>query len=286
MGFLTNPKVQRHEVNARGRDFIVGDLHGCRSMLDTMLFHVGFDRTKDRLFSTGDLVDRGPDSEGCLELLREPWFYPVLGNHDAMLIAWIYGGRIDARCRRYEDAFVNNKGWKWVRRFTRSSEFLPLLEQVPLVLVVGSTTQDSPSERFHVAHAELLGSSLWSDALLDAPKEEQQKIWSEKRFIAGFDGIGDGIDAVLWGRELRICGDGFPDRDDPTLSTTYVGHTITVLRENPPKLLRRASHVFLDTGAYRAEAEPNGRHGLSLWCHQERRGWHFDRNTFSNISMA
>jgi serine/threonine protein phosphatase 1 len=63
-------KVRQHALNYDGRDFIVGDLHGCRSMLDELLEHANFDPQKDRLFSTGDLVDRGPDSVGCLELLR------------------------------------------------------------------------------------------------------------------------------------------------------------------------------------------------------------------------
>jgi hypothetical protein len=50
--------IERHAANGRGRDFIVGDLHGCRAMLDALLVHVGFDPDRDRLFSVGDLMDR------------------------------------------------------------------------------------------------------------------------------------------------------------------------------------------------------------------------------------
>ena len=38
--FLESQSVAIHHiVNTDGRDFIVGDLHGCRSMLDALLEH-------------------------------------------------------------------------------------------------------------------------------------------------------------------------------------------------------------------------------------------------------
>src|SRR3546814_1255791 len=57
--------------NDIGRDFIVGDLHGCLDLLQAELTRIEFDRSKDRLFSVGDLVDRGPDSMGCLRRSEE-----------------------------------------------------------------------------------------------------------------------------------------------------------------------------------------------------------------------
>lgn len=72
--------------NELGRDFVVGDIHGCYELLVGQLRYVGFDKNKDRLFSVGDLVDRGPDSERCLDLLKMPWFYMVRGNHEEMMI--------------------------------------------------------------------------------------------------------------------------------------------------------------------------------------------------------
>ena len=49
---------------------------------------IGFDKTKDRMFSVGDLPDRGIDSYGTLQLLNESWFYPVLGNHEQMFYSY------------------------------------------------------------------------------------------------------------------------------------------------------------------------------------------------------
>lgn len=49
--FLKNqPAVIHHSPNTQGRDFIVGDLHGCRAVLDALLAHVGFDGSRDKLF--------------------------------------------------------------------------------------------------------------------------------------------------------------------------------------------------------------------------------------------
>ena len=75
-------------ANNSGRDFVVGDLHGHYGILLAALDNVNFDKTCDRLFSVGDLVDRGPKSFECLSLLDEDnhsWFYAVKGNHEVMM---------------------------------------------------------------------------------------------------------------------------------------------------------------------------------------------------------
>lgn len=64
---------------------VFGDVHGCidefSEMLDILEFE-GF----DKIVSLGDLVDRGPDSPGCVFLWKEiSEKYPgimILGNHD------------------------------------------------------------------------------------------------------------------------------------------------------------------------------------------------------------
>ncbi|HEI8866659.1 TPA: metallophosphoesterase [Serratia odorifera] len=74
--------------NRRGRDFAVGDLHGCLRPLQSLLNHVAFDRQHDRLIAVGDLIDRGEHSLPCLELLTQDWFYAVRGNHEARALEW------------------------------------------------------------------------------------------------------------------------------------------------------------------------------------------------------
>lgn len=83
--------VSHYEDNKQGRDFIVGDIHGCFALLRKAMDKVGFDESCDRLFSVGDLVDRGPRSEEAVEWLRHPWFHAVRGNHEQMAINFVNG---------------------------------------------------------------------------------------------------------------------------------------------------------------------------------------------------
>lgn len=68
--------------------YVVGDLQGCRAGLEALLAKIRFSRD-DRLLLTGDLVARGPDSLGCLQLVRSlgERALTVLGNHDLHLLA-------------------------------------------------------------------------------------------------------------------------------------------------------------------------------------------------------
>jgi serine/threonine protein phosphatase 1 len=77
-------RLQRFAPNAHGRDWAVGDIHGCFTGLQRGLDRIGFDATVDRLFSVGDLVDRGPESPDVAHWLTKPWFHAVCGNHDLM----------------------------------------------------------------------------------------------------------------------------------------------------------------------------------------------------------
>lgn len=73
--------------NLVGKDYFVGDIHGELALLMRALQRCRFDFDQDRLFSVGDIIDRGPQSLKTLELLNEKWFFAVLGNHEEMLLA-------------------------------------------------------------------------------------------------------------------------------------------------------------------------------------------------------
>lgn len=81
-----NTAIPRFSSNLVGRDFAVGDIHGSFKALQKALDAIGFNPDGDRLFSVGDLVDRGPESHEVLAWLDQPWFHAVCGNHD--LLAW------------------------------------------------------------------------------------------------------------------------------------------------------------------------------------------------------
>ncbi len=69
--------------------YAIGDIHGCWETLQRLLDRVGWQPEHDRLWLTGDLVNRGP---GSLAVLRWAYQYQdritvVLGNHDLHLLA-------------------------------------------------------------------------------------------------------------------------------------------------------------------------------------------------------
>lgn len=72
-----------------GRRIFIGDLQGCREEFEALLSRVAYDPAGDTLHPVGDLVNRGPDSVGCVRLCRDLGAEPVLGNHDVhMLRQW------------------------------------------------------------------------------------------------------------------------------------------------------------------------------------------------------
>src|SRR5262245_38667641 len=60
---------------------VVGDVHGCLDELRRLLAAAGY-RAGERLVLGGDLVAKGPDSPGVVQLVREEGAAAVLGNHD------------------------------------------------------------------------------------------------------------------------------------------------------------------------------------------------------------
>ena len=69
--------------------YAIGDIQGCARSLDTLLKIISFDGSRDHLWLTGDLVNRGPDSLAVLRRLVEMDgnITMVLGNHDLHLLA-------------------------------------------------------------------------------------------------------------------------------------------------------------------------------------------------------
>jgi adenine/guanine phosphoribosyltransferase-like PRPP-binding protein len=57
-------------IGTMGRTIVVGDIHGCALEFDDLLRSLGFAQGVDRVVLVGDLVARGPDSAGVVELAR------------------------------------------------------------------------------------------------------------------------------------------------------------------------------------------------------------------------
>lgn len=91
---------------------VIGDVHGCRSELETLLTRLGYELVRDdqgravdarhpeqrRAVFLGDLVDRGPDVVGVLRLamgmVASGAALAVPGNHEAKLVRALRGARV------------------------------------------------------------------------------------------------------------------------------------------------------------------------------------------------
>ena len=68
------------------RTIAIGDVHGCAEEFAELLEALNPEK-KDRLVQLGDLVNRGPDSRGAVELAREYGVESVFGNHELRLLS-------------------------------------------------------------------------------------------------------------------------------------------------------------------------------------------------------
>ncbi len=73
--------------------YAIGDLQGCFDPFAKLLDRIDFDPARDRLWLTGDLVNRGPKSRRTLRYVKSLGnaVTTVLGNHDLHLLALANG---------------------------------------------------------------------------------------------------------------------------------------------------------------------------------------------------
>jgi len=268
-------------ANTSGRDFVVGDLHGCLDLLDIELAHFGFDPADDRLFSVGYLIDGGPDSMSRLRLLHKPWFFAVRDSHERMLLDYLYEVPQPYACRQSPKILVSNGG-RWVfaldsgaHEELREELFSPV-KWLPYVITVGEG-----SSRFHVAHAELMTGSTdqhnWLYELAGLPLDlTSQHILTDDELTE--ETLAGTLEPLLWGgrlwkkidlnasRKLSTPAGTLvisPNPMHPSLSLIYAGHT--PLRS----MMLHESHMFIDRCAYKRDAFSC----LSLLNHAEVRSW-------------
>lgn len=198
------------EENRSGVDYVVGDIHGCYDALMDAMERVGFDRQNDRLFSVGDLIDRGPRSLDCLRLVNEPWFHAVRGNHEELASK----GLFSPLSRHWRLWLLN--GGQWVEGEDIDAVRKALdraLQNMPYALEVKVA-----DKRVGIVHAQ--PPVDW--ARIDRASEDELRdmVWSRTRIGAGDDSPVAGIDAVV------------------------VGHTIV---SSPVRL---GNVLYIDTGAF------------------------------------
>ena len=187
--------IARFARNTRGRDFAVGDIHGAFSALQVALAAIGFDSTTDRLFSVGDLVDRGAESAQVMAWLDRPWFHAICGNHDFM--AW--RSALGLAFQAVEHAA---HGGEWLRelpapeqrRIGERLRALPMAFEVETCGgMVGIVHADFPSDDWRD-----LSAIDWR-TLDNIDSVASQCLWSIERYQRRYRGVVRNIRAVVHG---------------------------------------------------------------------------------------
>lgn len=211
-------RVVRFSRNTRGRDFVVGDIHGTFDLVLAAMKKAGFDPEVDRLFSVGDLIDRGNGSKRCAAFLAQPFVHSVRGNHEDMLIE-LYADGTPAPHVLQVAARYNGFAWWLEVPENERREILEAIRNMPLAIEI-----ETDRGTVGVIHADVPLGMAWDDFL--------------GLLTAGDPAV---IQTCLWGRDRLRLGDTTGVRG---IDRLFVGHT--------PQwgALTRAGNVYaLDTGA-------------------------------------
>lgn len=188
--------VQYIPENKKGRDFVVGDIHGCFHFLKIALDRLDFDPEIDRLFSVGDLFDRGPQSEKALHYLNQPWFFAVKGNHEDLMIRYM-----ENPIRHGANWVYNGGMWFADVSDKKASDFYDRVNELPYALEI-----DHGQEKIGILHAEIPLSTSWQEftAALEAgdAKTRNSALWDRYRSRVALDLPVAGIDRIFCGHTV------------------------------------------------------------------------------------
>lgn len=152
--------------------YVVGDIQGCYEPLRRLLDKAAFDPARDRLWSVGDLVNRGPHSLEVLRFAKSLGgaFTSVLGNHDLHFLAIASGAKTDGKVSTLLpllDAPDCVELFEWVRH-------LPLVHYEKVATASGR-------QRFLLVHAGLAPG--WKLRQARAYAREVEQVLQGPRFL-------------------------------------------------------------------------------------------------------
>lgn len=213
-------KVWDKEI--KGNLYTVGDIHGCYNLLMTRLNEIGFDFDNDLLVAVGDLVDRGTQNQECVNLIDQPWFTSVKGNHEDLTIMGLVNPS-------YYQCHIQNGGeWFYELEYTTQQDIVKKLKSLPIALEVSHN-----GKKFGFVHGHIEQND-WNDFKAELNNFDQaQYIINRKRFPT---------EIAMWGRE-RLDSDNKQYTHVTGVDAVIMGHTVT------QKPCKRDNCYYIDTGA-------------------------------------
>lgn len=218
---LPQPAFVQIPANERGRDFVVGDIHGSFDLVLRAMDRANFDQSQDRILSVGDLIDRGPGSHRTAKFLSHSWVYGVIGNHEVMLLEAYEAGEDRPEVLEAVFAYMHSRnGFAWWRdtKDEVKSDIFAAIRKLPFAMEV-----PTPRGSVGLVHADVPKGMTWqafTSALLAGDREVAE--------------------VAVWGRDRLHRND---DSGVPGIGRLFVGHT-------PIKRLAKLGNVYaIDTAA-------------------------------------
>lgn len=221
-------KIRYVEANGLGRDFVMGDVHGCFSLIEAALVLLHFDPAKDRLFSLGDLIDRGPESAQVAQFLQQPGIYGQRGNHEDHLLS-LMGYDAARAAQVVPEAFTTAElnhlydnfglGWWFELSARQKQDIAEALLALPLLSEI-----HTPRGTVGLVHAEVPPGMGWAEF--------------KEAIEAGDPAVRN---AALWGRSRQRLNDA---SGVSGVGRIFCGHSIV------NKVTALGNVYYLDTGAF------------------------------------
>lgn len=229
------------DVNTVGRDFVIGDIHAHKKKFLRALERVCFDKTVDRLFCTGDLIDRGRQPLFILDALREGWFYSTIGNHEQQLLNRfefpltkpMYTSSVKTQFDAIELHRFNGGKWFDKLRESARNRIYENLKKLPYAITLVTQYGD-----IGLVHAEVpIALESWEDfiqGLEDLDKQLYEEcIWNRSAIAEFYDYRRH----RRWGKDVQV-----EDRWVQDIELTVHGHTGVI----EPQV--HGNQVWIDTG--------------------------------------
>lgn len=224
-------KIKIFNANEFGEDYIVADIHGHFNLLEKKLEQVEFDGATDRLFSLGDLIDRGAECHRVLEFLQQPWFNAILGNHEMMLLEAFESKDSQIYARWY------HWGGDWAQEL--SEQQLHEYYEVLRILPIGIELQTKISKSIGLIHAELPNVSSWRN-VRNTLEKLAQDCSVKQAYQCGTAGM-------LWDKFQPYMSTQQRQMIEAVKDIDHVFHGHTIIPYQPLTITNR---TFMDLGSY------------------------------------
>ena len=165
------------------QSIVISDIHGCLDQLKEMIKDI--DRNKARIILVGDLIDRGPDSQGVIDFVRSNNVECVKGNHELMveecledLKTFVVSQNESDLYNLYESNWFYNGGHDVFNQYKAKNQLPQLIKDIEWLSNLPLYIKTGIKDKFN---KELLVSHTWcSNKDLDNYNEEDF-VWDREQ---------------------------------------------------------------------------------------------------------